>query len=359
MKFNKTICGGAAALAFAVSGAAEAYTLITCNGNNIRWSGTSATMRASDIGFPSGSSWRSALGNSISLVNQNPSAFDYGIVYGDTSVGFNNGQNEIWWSNGFGAPAIANWWMNCNTGRFTEVDIRFDNTVAYTTSNSKSVLWPYGGGSRPFRTTAIHELGHGVGLSHTANTYSVMGQDWDHIHANGSTARAYFGEDASSGAVALYGGNPGNVQDLGVSQWRRTGASGEYSTHDRTRIRNSGCGWVSSSTVNGEPRYNVNKGQQYLVEFSYENNGESYQTTEVGYFISTNDYISTGDRRIGGRNGMGLGRNTVFTFQAPVTIPADLVSGQTYWLGVIIDEDSTLSEVTETNNRTYISIRVN
>ena len=111
--------------------------------------------------------------------------------------------------------------------------------------------------------------------------------------------------------------------------------------------------------MNGEPRYNVNKGQQYLVEFSYENNGESYQTTEVGYFISTNDYISTGDRRIGGRNGMGLGRNTVFTFQAPVTIPADLVSGQTYWLGVIIDEDSTLSEVTETNNRTYISIRVN
>jgi len=359
VNLKSVIVGGAAALTLAYTGLADAYTLITCNGNNIRWTGTSALMRASSVGFPTDSTWRSALADSINLVNQNPSAFDYSIVYGDTSVGFNNGQNEIWWSSNFGAPAIANWWMNCNTGRFTEVDIRFDNTVAYTTSNSKSTLWPYGGGSRPFRTTAIHELGHGVGLSHTATTYSIMGQDWDHIHANGSTARAYFGEDAASGAVALYGLNPGTVEDLGVSQWRHTGASGEYSTHDRTRILTSGGGWVSSGTYQGEPRYNLNKGQSYLVEFSYENNGESFQTTEVGYYISTNDYISTGDRRIGGRNGMTLGRGTVFTYQAPITIPADLVSGQTYWLGVIVDEDHTLSEVTEANNQTYIAIRVN
>ncbi|WP_233716797.1 matrixin family metalloprotease [Ketobacter alkanivorans] len=358
MKLKHSIYGGAAALAFAISGVAEAYTLITCNGNNIRWNGNSATMRASNVGFPSGSSWRSALGSSISLVNQNPSAFDYGIVYGDTSVGFNNGQNEIWWTSGFGAPAIANWWMNCNTGRFTEVDIRFDNTVAYTTSTSKSSLWPYGGSYRPFHTTAIHELGHGVGLSHTATTYSIMGQDWDHIHANGSTARAYFGEDASSGAVALYGLNPGTVEDLGVAQWRHTGSSGEYSTHARTRVLTSAGGGVSYSTINGEPRYNVTKGQTYRLEFSFENNGESYQSTKVGYYVSTNDYISTVDTPLKTIS-MGLGRNTVYTYQTTITIPSTLNSGQNYWLGTIIDKDSTLSEVTETNNRTYLAIRVN
>ena len=358
MKFNKLMMMGSALAAFALSDMANAYTLITCSGNNIRWSGSSATLRASSVGFPAGA-WQTALGDSIARVNQNPGAFDFGVVYGDTSVGLGNGQNEVWWTSGFGAPAITNWWMNCGAGTFTETDIRFDNTVAYTTSTTKTSLWPYGGSSRPFHTTAIHELGHALGLSHTSDTYSVMGQDWTHIHANGSTSRAYFGEDASNGAVAIYGANAGSVEDLGVAQWRHTGSSGEYSTHGRTRVLTSGGGAVGWSTFNGEPRYNVTKGSSYLLEFSYENNGETYQTTEVGFFVSTNDTISTGDTRIGGRNGMGLGRNTVMTFQAPVTIPASLTSGQTYWLGVVIDEDGTLGEVTEANNATYIAIRVN
>ena len=93
-------------------------------------------------------------------------------------------------------------------------------------------------------------------------------------------------------------------------------------------------------------------------EFSFENNGESYQSTKVGYYVSTNDYISTVDTPLKTIT-MGLGRNTVYTYQTTITIPNTLNSGQNYWLGTIIDKDSTLSEVTETNNRTYLAIRVN
>lgn len=345
-------------LGIMASHTASAFVLFSCNGNNIRWNGASTTVRAGSVSFPAGV-WRTSLATAINRVNENPAAFDFNVVYNDTSVGFNNGQNEIWWSSGFGAPAIANLSWNCNTGRFTEGDIRFDNTVNYTTSMAKSTLLSYAGSNRAFENTAIHELGHVLGLDHTPNTYSIMGEDWDHTHANGSSTRSYLGEDAAAGAVTLYGGNPGNVQDLSVAHWRWTGTNAGYSTHDRTRIFTSGGGNVSFTTVNGEPRYNLNRGQSYQIEFSYENNGESFQTTNVGYYVSTNDYISTFDTLIGGRTGMGLGRNTVFTFRAPVTIPSNLTRGASYWLGVIIDNDNTLSEVTETNNRTYIPIRIN
>jgi hypothetical protein len=48
-----------------------------------------------------------------------------------------------------------------------------------------------------------------------------------------------------------------------------------------------------------------------------------------------------------------------WTGQFTVTLPDDLVSGQTYWLGLVIDEDNSISEKSGVNNATYIPIRVN
>lgn len=59
----------------------------------------------------------------------------------------------------------------------------------------------YGGGSRPFQTTAIHEFGHAAGLGHENAEYNIMGEDWTHISCNGSTYRSYVGEDANDGLV--------------------------------------------------------------------------------------------------------------------------------------------------------------
>jgi hypothetical protein len=46
-----------------------------------------------------------------------------------------------------------------------------------------------------------------------------------------------------------------------------------------------------------------------------------------------------------------------FTRIANVTIPADLAPGE-YFLGAVIDEDDTLTEVTESNNATWVAIEV-
>lgn len=348
---------GAAILACG-SGEASAYTWIKCGSTNVKWSSNVYAARASTGGFPAGP-WRNALASVVGHWNANPSNLGYSISYNDSSVGLGNGQSEVWWDSGFGAPAAMFPWINMSTCRFTEADIKFDNTVAYTTSTSKSALISYGGASRPFQTTAMHEFGHAGGLAHTATTYNIMGSDWTHIHANGGTATAYHGEDAAAGMVAVYGLWAAGPQDLGVVHWRWVGSSGQYSTHNRTRIFN--CSGTELPKVAGtaEPVYRVSKGQCVRLELSYENMGRtSPLSPTVGYYLSSNDSITTADTFLGS-NVPSLGRGQVLTTPTTLTVPSSLVSGSNYWLGAIIDRTNAISEKSEANNASYIGLRIN
>jgi hypothetical protein len=358
--------------AFALAGIAcqaQAYTTWECLDEDEKWSTTSVTMRYSSVSFPSGS-WRTALDTAIDRVNQNPSPFRFGKSYGDTSIGIDNGQNEAWFSSDQGvlngAPAITyiqwdciDYWIFGKDVEIVEADVIFDVGEDYTTSMTRSSLWPYGGSFRPFQTTAIHELGHALGLAHTNNTYNVMGQDWTHIHVNGTSARSYLGEDAANGAVYLYGTSGSTLEDLGVTHWKYLGTSGEYSTHQKTRVTNSSGGALGTFTVNGETGYLVSRGQSVRLELSYENNGKTQQSSaDVRFYVSTNDTISTADTQIGSTT-FNLGRNTVMTTTSTLTIPSNLTSGVTYYLGAAIDADGSLAEMTESNNATYLPIRIN
>ncbi len=234
----------------------------------------------------------------------------------------------------------------------------FDNGVSYTTSMNKTSLWSHGGSFRPFQTTAIHELGHGAGLAHTNNTYNIMGQDWDHIHANGSTARSYLGEDAAHGLVYLYGTTSGSAEDLGITHFKRTGANGQYSTHAKTVLRTSTGGNLSWFTNNGEQTFRVNRGGTYRLELTFENNGKSNQSQDLRFYVSTNSLISTYDTLIR-TSSVSVNRNSVYTAYYTITIPSNLTRGANYWVGAVIDANGTVSEMTEANNATYLPIRIN
>lgn len=315
------------------------------------------TLSASAIGFPANSTWRAALQTVASRWNGSPSFVSYVMSFDDPSIGEGNNQSEVWWSSGFGAPAVCKNWIDCSTGNIVESDVIFDNTVAYTTSTATAAVLSYAGTGRPFHTTAMHELGHAQGLAHTANTYSIMGQDWDHIHANGGVTTAHPGEDAIATSMGLYGVRANPPQDLGVVHWRWTGSSGQYSTHDRTRVFNLSGVELGKFFQGGEPVYYVSKGSSVSVEFSFENMRSSFITTAIRYVLSTNDLISTFDTSLG-QQSIGISPDSVFTFRRTVTIPSNLVSGTTYWIGVIVDVDGALGEVNESNNATYVAIRV-
>lgn len=346
---------------------AFAFSYKTCLGEKIKFSGTSRVLWASNVSFPAGY-WENGIFDAIDKFNLNPGNFVYnkGIVYG--SVGRDNGYNEVWGTSDQGlldgAPARAFQYWTCywafgDRVHMDEVDIVFDygtSPFIWTADTWKYSLIRYGGSGRALQTTGAHEFGHGLILNHVNTEYNIMGADYEHIHVNGSTATAYPGEDAGDGAVFLYGLRPGPFEDLGVVHWKYSGASGEYSDHTRTVLYDTGGATLPYTTENEEPVFFVSAGQTVQAEFTYENNGANAKNTDIGYYLSYDDYVTTGDRFLTWTS-VSLTRGDVLTSTYTLTIPSDLTPGD-YWLGAIIDDLSVIPENVEVNNATYIRFRV-
>lgn len=355
-------------LSVALLGTGQSYasSWLECDGDSgkkIIWSGNSTTARINTGSF-SGAA-KDAVVRGIDAVNQNPSPFSISATTETGGVGSGNGQNEIYGSS-IDPPGVARmrytcyWFFGWHFG-LDEVDIVLDSTgPSWTTSQNKSDSLAYTGSLAPIDSVITHEAGHYLGLMHVSTEYNIMGDSWRHHATNGTLAATYFGEDASRGARILYGTQSSAFDDVGVTHWRRTGSSGEYSSHGRTRIRNqANTADLPTVSVNGETGYQVTRGQTVQAEFTIENNGKSdVNNVRYGLYLSTNDTISTADRRLGGGTIGTINPSDPSTQLLQVTIPADASASTNYWLGMIIDDNNTVSEVTGGNNAAYIPIRV-
>jgi hypothetical protein len=145
---------------------------------------------------------------------------------------------------------------------------------------------------------------------------------------------------------------------VSVSLFKRTGFEGEYSVHDKCKMYNMSDVELTSGSYEGQRRYQVSKGQQVKAEFTWENNGETWQTRNVGWYISTDSTITTADTRIV-VTARYVDGSTPYALKTTVTLPSNLTSGTTYYLGAIFDYDGGLAETDENNNAAYHIIRVN
>lgn len=350
---------------------ALAYNYTTCNGQPVRWSSPMQWFRVSDVSFPTGY-WRDTIERSRVFFNANPSQAYFALTTDTNGLGLDNDENEVLGTDDNGilqdAPAVTYRWNTCFcifdwviTNHMDEADVIFDyrSPWQWTGDEVKSSLIFYTGNLRQMQTTGLHEFGHAFGLAHVNTEYAIMGADFTHMHANASTVRGYLGEDASDGLAYLYGPWGANFQDLSVSHWKYAYAQGEYAWHQRVKVYSATTGAeLPTTTVNGEPGYRVNRGQHVLVEFTYENSGESTQVPNVAWYVSNNDWITTADRRLA-TGSMSLPRDNVSTTSRMVTLPSDLASGTNYWLGTIINYDNALTDWDSSNNATYVPIRVN
>ena len=349
---------------------ALAYSWMHCLDRNIKWSSNTITTGASPVSFPPGGTWYRSLQNGVYGINLNRSNFRLQLASDVGGVGTGNGRNEVWFTSDQsllkGAPAVARTYYECyreffgfgsRVVRITEVDVFFYTSYSWTSSRNKSSLIGYSGSRQLLSGTAAHEFGHLVGLGHENRLYNIMGADYSHLHVNGSTARTYAGVDAGEGAAFLYGTRSEDWEDIGVVHWKYSGSTGEYSSHAKTRIYDSTGGDLRTTVIDGEVGYLVEAGEIVRPEFTFENSGKNAQSFELGVYISSNDLISTRDRRIAGFR-WRLDRDSIRTTTIPVRIPDDLDADEDYWLGVIVDDDDSIDEHMEWNNATYHPVRV-
>ncbi len=343
---------------FTLSPKLPAYEYSTSGGSPIKWDDTYIKLRMSEISFTEGDAWSDAFEMAINQWTDNPSPFWFYTQYGDGSVSTNNSQSEVFFTNDPNfTPAAA---LVASRGdEIKWVDIGFDATYDWMSGDTATSSLGYGGNYRPFTSSAIHELGHALGLDHEDDEYNMLGTSYTHLSCNAGNLIFGPGEDASNGAVFLYGLASVNYEDVGVTHWKYLGRDGSgYSTHTRTVVKNSsGSTLAIHAGTEDDPCYEVTAGQTVKVEFTMENNGKHTQSPLVGYYYSSNNNITTGDTLLATRTPT-IGRNSVYTTDQTVTLPGNLASGHTYYLGIIMDKNNTLSEVREGNNATYVGIYV-
>lgn len=346
-----------------------AYEVGESHGKTLKWDSNTVRMRASGVSFPTGDNFTNVLTRAIDRWNEAPSNFSFNLTFNDPGVGLDNGQNETWFTNDpavlGGAPAVTwpeteSYWFFGWRVKIVEEDIVFDTTPGgntWTSGTAKGVTYGYGGNQRPFLSAALHELGHALGLEHENQVYNIMGEDWTHTHTNWNSTISYPGEDASTGAVYLYGLNSNRPQDVAASHWKWTGTNDEYSTHGRTGIFDATRAAYATLPGAAEPTYRVDSGGAVLLELTYENNGVSTQNVDLGFYLSTDDNISGGDllRRTITRS---LVRDTPDTMMDSVILPSDLTEGGDYYVGAIVDSTNQIVERNEWNNATYVGIRI-
>ncbi|MBX2803464.1 MAG: hypothetical protein KTR31_37635 [Myxococcales bacterium] len=246
-----------------------------------------------------------------------------------------------------------------------DVVIRDEYSFLYDTTKSQLNLYnDLGIDNRNLGSLLLHELGHCFTLAHNAGDYNIMGWSYTHVHANGSELYYYMGEYAADGLVGVYDVDT-SFEDVGVVHWRYAGnPDGDaYSDHERTGVYAMSGDELPFyvASVNGgrkQPTFLVRRGHLVRPEFTFENNGSTYQVwVDVDYLLSTNDLITKWDTLLSSDT-LLLKRDSVDTKNGhSVAIVATQEPGL-YSLGARISDLVDLSDDVGQNNATYVNIEV-
>jgi len=329
------------------------------------------TLNAYTGSFPPTGTRRDSLVRTVNKMEEVPADFSIDVEWNSAGPKRGNNRDEIWYTTDSdllaGHPAAC--WNEIKRGLSTPWHIAYSDIVLDQDGswihNPAYLNHEIYGGTAWFADTAImHELGHAFGLDHEDRLYNVMGDSWRYCtltapHPN--EAEAYAGEDAGNGLISLHGlTGHGRKNDLSVSHWRYCGSDGEYSEHCFVDVDPVTTSSASSDLWYGEMlRYDVEAGETYLFQFTYENNGDdTFYDIDIAYVISSNDNISTKDDIIKTTSDVWLQRNEPYEMYSGITLPASLKHGRTYFLGVIIDCNDVITEWNEKNNTSFIPIKV-
>ncbi|MGR9052227.1 MAG: CARDB domain-containing protein [Gammaproteobacteria bacterium] len=339
MKLSKHIATilGAGLSVLAVS--ADAASWRTCSGDKIQWNNDRTNMYINTYSMPVGSSWNNHIQYAMSEWNAVGGSNWRFYVGSDTDGTYSNsnGKNEIYFkyrpSDGDLATTWSRWecyWFFGTHEKYLEADIDFNTRWSWTTGTFDG---SNGGSPYSFPLVGLHELGHALGLLHydgrpdTMNTYYYNGGSVAHYN------RVEPHADDRYGLRVLYP-DSSTDRDLAVLRFRNTGG-GSSTTN---KVYTTGGAWTTY----------IGRNNSYDIYYTVENFGTQTESANVRFYISTNNYISTGDRYIGSTT-WSMPTGSYATATKRFTVPGDLAPG-VYYIGYIVDPYNSVPESDESNN---------
>jgi len=316
----------------------------TCSGNNIRWNSGWENLYVSTTSFPADSSWDVDLQDAMwHWNNVKGSSFNFYVGRDtDGSHSSGNGKTEVYFDSSETGSALGvthvrshcYWALGYQYG-LDETDVAFNGGLSWSTG---SFDYTKLGSPYNFEEVALHEFGHALGLNHEDRWMATMNS----VYPNSGTLGYYKENDPNAddrlGARSLYAD--------GTTETDVAGSAFKHTT-------SSHSGLVSSPS-------SVDAGHSVTIEFTFMNLGTSKKTFDIGFYLSTNDYISTSDKLLGTNYGASANSGGGGTFSRTLTIPSSTTPG-TYYIGFLIDPSGAMSEANEGNNNQPMprSIKVN
>jgi hypothetical protein len=316
----------AALSTFVTAPQAVGYGWLECRGKPIVWDSGRANMFINTVSMPPQSIDDKIVQNAMWHWN-NVAGAKFNFFVGrdkDGTYRTGNGVNEIVYGRVDEDDTLAITDVRHRCASLVETDIIFDKNANWSVSdfNYLKLSSPYS-----LEATALHELGHVVGLEHEDRVLDTLNS----LHPSGGPVGQNVEwdplPDAREGVRFLYrdGTNEADVSG--------------------TVLKSDGEG----SAVRVSQTKTVLPGNQVAMELTILNHSTSRKTFNIGFYLSTNDVVSTKDRLLGTNTGAFLDPGLTLTFTRTLTIPADVVPG-TYWLGFWVDSGRNISEWKEDDN---------
>lgn len=324
-------------LVMLTSSAAQAYSWSTCDGNRLRWNSQWTNLYISTTSFPPSSTWDARLQNAMwHWNNVKGSRFVY--YYGrdtDGSHRAGNGRNEIhlddslaWSTLGVTRTRYHCYWLFGWHYGIDETDVGFNNNRTWNLGSLDYVNDLSPSDVRSFESVALHELGHALGLDHENRWMATMNAFYPNSGPLGTDREWDPLADDRGGVRYLYPTTTSET-DIAGSVFQRTG---------------SGSSGLVSSPLSAA------RGADVTIGFTFTNLSTQQVNFNIGFYLSTNDYISPSDRLLGTNTGAWANPGATGTFSRTLRIPSDVAPG-TYWVGFLVDSGGSLAEANESNNR--------
>lgn len=338
---------------------AQAFQYVYENSKKYEWQNNeSAVFQISTNSLPEGSTrrdgvvsemgeWEDVDGSDFNFRYTSSSNSDGQFIFGDgvSEIGFvSNASLEDVCEEAAACASVNTSW-NLAYGYFIEeVDIIFaddDGQYIYglpsyiTTQNYPYYQRVYVDGEYLgyFRGSVVHELGHALGLGHTSDYGFMVGYAGNTTEHSGSNPWRPLPDDRQ-GIRDLYPSNSSET-DMGLSNYE---------------LRYSSYASLYDFQSNFIEYTGLCPGDSFEATKTTLNNGNSTVSVDAEYYFSGNSTISSSDILVKSST-ITVGAQNHYTNTTTLTVPSGTSYGTTYYVGLIIDPDNTVSEKYGSNNR--------